>query len=61
MANQFSKKQIDFDVYERANPESQVDWSQAAKDITDKFETIRDDSQPRKDDYLSHTKHRRRR
>ena len=52
MANQFSKKQIDFDVYERANPESQVDWSQAAKDITDKFETIRDDRQTRKDDLL---------
>ena len=26
MANQFSKAKIDFDVYERADPESQIDW-----------------------------------
>ena len=45
-----AKKDIDFDVYQRANPESQVDWAKAAKDITQTFETIRDDRQTRKDE-----------
>ena len=50
MANQFSKKDIDFDVYERANPASQVDWSKQASDITKTFETIRNERQGRKDE-----------
>ena len=45
-----AKKDIDFDVYQKANPESQVDWAKAAKDITQTFETIRDDRQTRKDE-----------
>lgn len=45
-----AKKDIDFDVYQRANPESQVDWAKAAKDITQTFETIRDDRKTRKDE-----------
>jgi hypothetical protein len=47
-----AKKDIDFDVYQKANPESQVDWAKAAKDITQTFETIRDDRQTRKDELL---------
>ena len=49
MANQFAKDKIDFDVYERADPASQVDWGQAAKDITKTFEGIRDERQKKKD------------
>jgi len=45
-----AKKDIDFDVYERANLKSQVDWSKQAADITETFETIRDDRQGRKDE-----------
>ena len=48
MANQFSKSKIDFDVYERANPQSQINWAQEAKDITKRFEDIRDDRITRK-------------
>ena len=49
MANQFAKDKIDFDVYERADPASQVDWGKAAKDITTTFERIRDTRQTKKD------------
>jgi len=33
MATKYSKPQIDFNVYERVNPQSQVDWAKAASDI----------------------------
>lgn len=52
MANQFSKKDVDFDVYERESQDSNVDWAKQAKDITDTFETIRDDRKTRKDALL---------
>jgi hypothetical protein len=45
-----TKKNIDFDVYERETKESRVDWGKAAKDITTTFEKIRDDRQTRKDE-----------
>ncbi len=45
-----AKKNIDFNVYERSNPDSFVDWGKAASDITKTFETIRDDRQRRKDE-----------
>ena len=45
-----AKKNIDFNVYERANPDYFVDWGKAAADITKTFETIRDDRQRRKDE-----------
>ena len=45
-----SKKNIDFNVYERQDPESQVDWGKAASDITKTFEGIRDTRQERKAD-----------
>ena len=44
------KKNIDFDVYERQDPTSTVDWAGAAADITKTFATIRDTRQARKDD-----------
>ena len=44
-----TKKNIDFDVYERETKESRVDWGKAAKDITTTFEKIRDDRKTRKD------------
>ena len=40
MANQFSKAKIDFDVYERADPESQIDWGKEAKVISDSFANV---------------------
>tara|TARA_R110002110_G_scaffold259326_3_gene475072 strand:- start:7579 stop:9585 length:2007 start_codon:yes stop_codon:yes gene_type:complete len=43
-----TKKDINFDVYERADPTSTVDWGEQAKKITDTFEGIRDDRQGRK-------------
>ena len=49
MANQFKKDKIDFDVYERQDPDSQVNWAKAAQDITKTFEGIRDERQGRKD------------
>ena len=49
MANQFKKDKIDFDVYERRDPDSQVNWAKAAQDITKTFEGIRDARQGRKD------------
>lgn len=49
MASQVpSKKNIDFDVYEKANPASQIDWSKQAADITKVFTDIRDDRETRK-------------
>ena len=38
-----AKRNIDFEVYERQDPSSQVDWSKAAADITKTFTDIRDD------------------
>ena len=49
MATKFTKEKIDFDVYQKSDPESQVDWGQAAKDITTTFEGIRTERQGRKD------------
>jgi hypothetical protein len=43
------RRNLDFDTYERANPESFVDWGQAARDITQTFKDIRDDRKSRKD------------
>jgi len=40
MANQFKKDKIDFDVYERADPASNVDWGAETKKITDAFEGV---------------------
>jgi len=48
MANQFSKSKIDFDVYERADPESQIDWGKEAKVISDAFGNIAKDRTERK-------------
>ena len=48
MANQFAKKTIDFDVYERADPESQINWGEQAKVISDAFAGIAKDRQERK-------------
>ena len=48
MANQFSKKSIDFDVYERQDPASTVDWGKAAKDIADSFQGVVDEREKRK-------------
>jgi len=47
--NILRRRNLDFDTYERADPESFVDWAQAAKDITQTVEDIRDDRQSRKD------------
>ena len=44
-----SKKNIDFDVYERQGPESKVDWGAQAAKITETFEGIRDERQGKKD------------
>ena len=44
-----SKKNIDFNVYERRDPTTQVDWGAQATKITKKFEGIRDERQGRKD------------
>ena len=44
-----SKKEIDFDVYQRQDPASTVDWGKAAKDITTTFQGIRDTRQAKKD------------
>ena len=44
-----SKKNINFDVYERQDPKTQVDWGAQASKITKKFEGIRDERQGRKD------------
>ena len=44
-----SKKNIDFNVYERQDPTTQVDWGAQATKITETFEGIRDERQGRKD------------
>jgi len=44
-----SKKNINFDVYERKDPTTQVDWGAQASKITKTFEGIRDERQGRKD------------
>ena len=44
-----SKKNINFDVYERQDPTTQVDWGAQATKITETFEGIRDERQGRKD------------
>ena len=44
-----SKKNINFDVYERQDPKTQVDWGAQATKITETFEGIRDERQGRKD------------
>ena len=43
-----SKSKINFDVYERADPESQIDWGEQAKNITGVMESIRDERQIKK-------------
>lgn len=43
-----SKSKINFDVYERADPESQIDWVEQAKKITGVMESIRDERQIKK-------------
>lgn len=48
MANQFSKKSIDFDVYQKQDPASTVDWGKAAKDIADSFQGVVDEREKRK-------------
>jgi len=53
------KKNIDFDVYERQDPTSTVDWAGAAADITKTFATIRDTRQARKDDLEKTLQNRR--
>jgi hypothetical protein len=45
-----SKSKINFDVYERADPSSQIDWGEQAKKITDTFTGIRDERQKKKDE-----------
>ena len=40
MANQFTKAKIDFDVYERADPESLIDFGAEAKKISDAFGNV---------------------
>ena len=49
MATKFTKQKIDFDVYEKANPESQVNWADQAGKLTKVVEGIRDERQGRKD------------
>ena len=48
MASVPNKKNIDFDVYEKANPASQIDWAKQAADITKVFTDIRDERDTRK-------------
>ena len=43
-----SKSKINFDVYQRADPESQIDWGEQAKKITGVMEGIRDERQTKK-------------
>jgi len=49
MANQFSKAKIDFDVYERADPESLINWGEEAKKISDAFTNVATERQKKKD------------
>ena len=48
MANPFTKKSIDFDVYERANPEAAIDWGKQAKTISDAFQGVADERAKKK-------------
>ena len=43
-----SKSKIDFDVYERADPESQIDWGKQAKTISDTFANIAEERETKK-------------
>jgi hypothetical protein len=43
-----SKSKINFDVYERADPSSQIDWGAQAKKIADTFTGIKDERQKQK-------------
>ena len=45
-----AKKNINFEIYERANTASTIDWAKQAQDITKTFTDIRDDRQRRKDE-----------
>ena len=49
MATKFTKQKIDFDVYEKANPEAQVNWTEQTQKLTSTIEGIRDERQGRKD------------
>ena len=49
MANRFAKKTIDFDVYERQDKESQIDWSKVGADITKAFGDVATERQAKKD------------
>lgn len=40
MANQFTKAKIDFDVYQKADPASQIDFGEEAKVISDAFKNV---------------------
>jgi len=40
MANQFSKAKIDFDVYQKADPASQINFGEEAKVISDAFKNV---------------------
>tara|TARA_R100000654_G_scaffold74818_1_gene110158 strand:- start:218 stop:2161 length:1944 start_codon:yes stop_codon:yes gene_type:complete len=48
MANQFAKKSIDFDVYERQDPASLIDWGKQAKVISDTFTGIAEEREKKK-------------
>ena len=48
MANQFAKKTIDFDVYERQDPASLIDWGKQAKVISDTFTGIAEEREKKK-------------
>ena len=45
-----AKQNINFEIYERANKSSTIDWGKQAQDITKTFTDIRDDRQKRKDE-----------
>ncbi len=49
MANRFAKKTIDFDVYERQDKESQINWGKVGADITKAFSDVATDRQAKKD------------
>ena len=48
MANPFTKKSIDFDVYERADPAAAIDWGKQAKTISDAFQNVADERAEKK-------------
>lgn len=49
MANRFAKKTIDFDVYERQDKESQINWGKVGADITKAFSDVATERQAKKD------------